>query len=333
MKSILLVALLVTLASSTPSLNVQWLSFKKEHGKSYKSPAEEQRRHSIFMDNLKMVEEHNAQYKAGLVSYYLKMNHLGDMLPEEFNSTQLGVKKVETRKEGEKSELFFVPSNSDVIPDSIDWRELGAVTPVKNQELCGSCWAFSTTGALEGQIFRKTGKLVSLSEQQLMDCSGDYDNYRCKGGSMDRAFHYLQDVGGLESEDSYPYEARDGYCKFKPWKAVPGTGIKSYASVDFGDLAALRYAVARVGPISVAVSAGNRNFRFYGGGVFDGNGCNTMILDHGVLVVGYSSENGKDYWIIKNSWGPTWGENGYMRLERNNENLCGIASEANYPLL
>lgn len=280
-----------------------------------------------------MIEEHNARFKAGLVTYYLKMNHLGDMLPEEFNSTLLGVKQVGTWKEDGQNELFFAPPPNDIIPDSIDWRELGAVTPVKNQGLCGSCWAFSTTGAMEGQVFRKTGKLVSLSEQQLMDCSADYNNNRCQGGLMDRAFNYVKDVGGLESEDSYPYEERDGYCKFKPWKAVSGTEVKSFVSIEHGDLTALRYAVGKVGPISVAVSAGNSNFRFYGGGVFNGNGCISFILDHGVLVVGYGSENGKDFWIIKNSWGQVWGEQGFMRLERNDKNLCGIASMASYPIL
>ncbi|KAE8573697.1 cathepsin L [Halyomorpha halys] len=333
MKIILFVVLFVTLASSTPSVNVQWLSFKKQHGKSYKSHVEEQRRLSIFMKNMKLIEEHNAQFKAGLVSYYLKMNHLGDMFPEEFNSAHLGLKPVEIKKEGKPTEVFFVPPSNDVIPASIDWRELGAVTSVKNQGSCGSCWAFSTTGAVEGQLFRKTGKLVSLSEQQLMDCSVDYNNLSCKGGLMDNAFQYLKYVGGLESEDSYPYEARDGYCTFKPWKSVSGTVIKSYVDVEFGDLAALQNAVATVGPVSVAVSAGNNNFRFYGGGVFNGNGCNPLFLDHGVLVVGYGSENGKNYWIIKNSWGPNWGEEGYMRLEKNDENLCGLAYKASYPVL
>ncbi|CAH1391949.1 unnamed protein product [Nezara viridula] len=275
-----------------------------------------------------MIEEHNAKYEAGLVTYYLAMNHLGDMLPEEV--THLGFN--ETGKIKKEPSFTFLPPANVEIPESIDWRDLGAVTPVKFQGSCLSCWAFSATGAMEGQLFRKSGKLVSLSEQQLIDCSRKYKNHGCEGGLMVFTFNYLKDVEGLEKEDSYPYEALDRTCRYNKDKVVPGTQVKAYTNIRPKDDDALKAAVATVGPISVGVNSGNEHFMFYKGGVFNGDTCYTNI-DHGILLVGYGSENGEEYWIAKNSFSQAWGEDGYIRFTRSVKNVCGISSMASYPIL
>ncbi|CAH1391940.1 unnamed protein product [Nezara viridula] len=327
MKVILLLAM-VAFAAATPAIKEQWTSFKRQHGKSYHSIEEERLRMNIFNHNQKKIEEHNAKFEAGLVTYSMKMNHLGDMLPEEV--AHLGLKRKSEMRQV-PSFTFLPPANVE-IPKSIDWRQSGAVTPMKDQGHCGSCWAFSSTGAVEGQLFRKTGKLVSLSEQQLVDCSDGYGNGGCDGGFMDSSFNYLKDVEGLESENSYPYEAKNNTCRYNKDKVVPGTKVKAYYDIKELDDDALLAAVATVGPISVGVTAANDGFLYYEKGIFDGESCGGDIT-HAILLVGYGSENGEDYWLVKNSWGLDWGEDGYMKMTRSIKNVCEISSMASYPIL
>lgn len=227
---------------------------------------------------------------------------------------------------------FMSPENIIEIPSKIDWRQHGAVTPVKDQKQCGSCWAFSATGALEGQHFRKTNRLVSLSEQNLVDCSHEQGNNGCEGGLMDNAFLYIKLNRGIDTESGYPYEAVDNECRYEP--SDLGADDKGFVDIAEGNEKQLKEAVATVGPVSVAIDASASSFQLYASGVYYEPNCSTENLDHGVLAVGYGSDRrGGDYWLVKNSWGDSWGDEGYIKMSRNKKNNCGIATSASYPLV
>ena len=220
------------------------------------------------------------------------------------------------------------------LPEEVDWVTLGGVTPVKNQGACGSCWAFSTTGALEGAKFVKTGELVALSEQNLLDC--DHKDLGCNGGLMDNAFKFDEKTGGLCSEEDYPYKAKQGKTCMTNCTDVPGTIVSTFYDVPHGDPKALMAAVA-MQPISVAIQADQFVFQFYKTGVLTDDKCGAQgMIDHGVLAVGYGTdeETGEPYWLVKNSWGNTWGEKGYIRMSRNSKNdygMCAILKAASFP--
>ncbi|KAK9498918.1 hypothetical protein O3M35_003461 [Rhynocoris fuscipes] len=327
---IILVLSIVALSYAIPSNSIfpsDWIEFKLAYGKNYTNLFEEQFRMRVYMNNKQKIEEHNAKFEQGLVSYAMEMNHFGDLMPHEFKAIMNGLKlNGNSQRNGSK----YIPSDGK-LPESVDWRQKGAVTPVKDQGQCGSCWAFSTTGSLEGQHFLKKGKLVSLSEQNLVDCSGSYGNNGCDGGLMDQAFEYIKDNKGIDTEESYPYEAREGRCRFESRNV--GSTDNGYVDIAEGNEEALRNALATVGPVSVAIDAGHQSFQFYSKGIYNEPKCSSSNLDHGVLVVGYGRENGQDYWLVKNSWGPSWGERGYIKMIRNKNNACGIASMASYPLV
>lgn len=222
----------------------------------------------------------------------------------------------------------FTTFDESSLADSVDWREKGAVTAVKNQGKCGSCWAFSTTGAIEGAMQIATGTLTSLSEQQLVDCSGSYGNNGCNGGLMDDAFKYVE-KNPLESETDYAYTAKDGKCHYDSAKGVGK--VVSYSDVTPDSPAQLRAALAK-GPVAVAIEADQLVFQFYMHG-FIKDRCGTD-LDHGVLAVGYGTdEDVGDYFIVKNSWGAEWGDQGYVNIAANdqNGNVCGILSQPSIP--
>ena len=198
-----------------------------------------------------------------------------------------------------------------------------------NKGQCGSCWAFSAVASLEGQHFKASGKLVSLSEQNLVDCSRKQGNQGCNGGLMDQAFTYIKVNKGIDTEVSYPYHAQDEKCRFKA--ANVGATETGFTDIDSGDENALATAIATVGPISVAIDASQDSFQFYTSGVYSDDSCSSTQLDHGVTAVGYGTQNGKDYYIVKNSWAETWGDKGYILMARNDNNMCGIATAASYP--
>ncbi|KAL6207879.1 hypothetical protein ACLB2K_018832 [Fragaria x ananassa] len=306
------------------SLYERWLA---EHGKAYNGLGEKEKRFQIFKDNLRFIDEHNALN----LSYKLGLNRFADLSNDEYRSTFLGTKPRAMNRLSKTKSDRYAPLVGDQLPDAVDWRKEGAVTAVKDQGQCGSCWAFSTICAVEGINKIVTGDLVSLSEQELVDCDKTY-NEGCNGGLMDYAFEFIINNGGIDSEDDYPYKGYDSTCDTYR-KNARVVSIDSYEDVPTYDEKALKKAVANQ-PIAVAIEGGGREFQLYSSGVFTGR-CGTA-LDHGVAVVGYGTEYGIDYWIVRNSWGASWGESGYIRMERNLGNSatgkCGIAMEPSYPV-
>ncbi|XP_054749842.2 procathepsin L-like [Lytechinus pictus] len=330
--SVLLIAAYVvgTLSMTLTNTERDWEDWKTANGRSYHSDVEENRRGKIWKENLEIVLEHKVKFDEGKVSYELGMNQFADMTNEEFVRMMTGFRHNVTSKVPSGS--TFLPPSYAELPKQVDWRTKGYVTPVKDQKQCGSCWAFSATGSLEGQHFKKTSKLVSLSEQNLVDCSGPEGNEGCNGGLMDQAFQYIIDAHGIDTEASYPYKAVDGQCHFK--KSDVGATVTGYTDVTSGSEKALQKAVAHEGPISVAIDASHMSFQLYKSGVYNEPACSSTLLDHGVLAVGYgSTSDGTDYWIVKNSWGESWGMKGYLWMSRNKNNQCGIATQASFPLV
>jgi len=306
-----------------------WQNFKLEHGKVYADEAEEMLRKQIFSEAVKTIQMHNYLYSKGLKSYTLGINKYSDLEHSEFVKMMNGLKRSNSTATGNRV-AYLSPNIKVQLPTTVDWRSQGYVTAIKDQGQCGSCWAFSAVGSLEGQHFRKTSQLVSLSEQNLVDCSRKYGNNGCSGGLMDAAFSYIKDNKGIDTESSYPYEAMDDSCRFKSENV--GATDTGFVDIAENDEKQLMEAVATIGPISVAIDASQPSFQNYKNDVYDEPMC-TDNLDHGVLAVGYGTLNGKDYWLVKNSWGESWGNNGYIMMSRNKNNQCGIASMASYPLV
>ncbi|NXX79068.1 CATS protein, partial [Urocolius indicus] len=321
-----LTSLVVALAAPDPLLDWHWQLWKKTYSKEYQHEQEEGQRRLTWERNLRLVTLHNLEQSLGLHSYELGMNHLADMTREEVAALLTGLSIVP----GSNRSVTPRRQRGSETPDTMDWREKGCVTEVKNQGSCGSCWAFSAVGALEAQVKLKTGKLVSLSPQNLVDCSMMYGNKGCSGGFMTRAFQYIIDNQGIDSDESYPYTAQNGTCQYNA--STRAATCSRYVELPFADEAALKDAVANVGPVSVAIDATQPTFFLYRSGVYDDPRCSQEV-NHGVLVVGYGTLNDKDYWLVKNSWGEHFGDKGYIRMSRNHQNHCGIASYGSYPLI
>ncbi|KAH8236958.1 hypothetical protein KR038_001106, partial [Drosophila bunnanda] len=311
-------------------LDKEWRDFTREHGKTYQDAEIERLRYMIFNENRNRIAEHNRRFANGEVSYKMAINEYSDLMSHEFTEMMTGLSYSEYEEMSTFDEgLTFISPKHVTLPDSVDWRSEGAVSGVKDQRSCGSCWAFSTTGSVEGQHFRKTGKLVSLSEQNLVDCSGSYHNNGCSGGFMTNAYKYIRDNGGIDTEESYPYKAVNGKCKFN--RATIGATITGFVELPVGDEKKLAEAVATVGPVSVGIHVVPASFQHYHSGVYIEPKCNPKLINHGVLAVGYGSEGGRDFWLVKNSWGGSWGDKGYIKMLRNGNNQCGISSLASYP--
>lgn len=301
--------------------------WKKLYNKQYETVEEDIMRFGIWLNNWRLAVQHNLEAELHKHSYTMGVNKYSDLTNHEVTQTMNGY--LMQNKKVNSTRHVFGKSYNRKLPEHVDWRDKGYVTNVKDQGQCGSCWSFSATGSLEGQHFKKSGDLVSLSEQNLVDCSGDYGNMGCNGGLMDDAFQYIK-AKGVDTEESYPYVAEQQTCHWS--KANVGAKDTGFTDVTAGDEKALQEAVATVGPVSVAIDASHFTFQLYRGGIYNEPECSSQSLDHGVLVVGYgSSEKGEDYWIVKNSWGSSWGENGYIRMSRNKNNQCGIATSASYP--
>jgi len=302
--------------------------FVAKYKRDYATPEEAQARRAIFCSNLAFVESSNAK---GL-SFTLGVNELADQSPEDVAAHRLGLSGPASAKPWGRLPLLGTHQYSgSPLPQSVDWSQKGAVTPPKNQGQCGSCWSFASTGALEGAWAIATGKLVSLSEQQLVDCSKD-GNQGCGGGAMDLAFDYLT-KHPVCTEGSYPYESKDGVChEANCTVGIPAGGVVGYKDVPSKDESALMEAVSQR-PVAVAIEADQIAFQLYTSGILTQK-CGTK-LDHGVLVVGYGTDKGVDYWKIKNSWGGNWGESGYIRIERGlpGDGQCGIKDQPSFPLV
>jgi len=299
----------------------QWMSFKREHKKSYFNEAEEKLRRSTFFENKQKIEEHNRRAAAGEETYYQGLNQLADLTELEFQQQYLGGLG-DMRFDADEDQLDDEKMTG--LPDHWNWNDNGAVVPVKNQGSCGSCWTFSTAGALETLNFRKTKRLVSFSEQQILDCASNrkYGNQGCQGGWPTKAFQYVIDAGGIESTAKYPYLGYQAYCRI--YNKPTGGKLRGFVKARPGTEADKKNYIANNGTMSVLVNAGD--WQFYRSGVYNHQYCKYSAVNHAVLLVGYTPT----YWIIKNSWSRNWGEAGYIKLARN-LNMCGVASSAVVP--
>ncbi|XP_050300878.1 procathepsin L-like [Anthonomus grandis grandis] len=310
--------------------NVSWKTFKETHNKIYETAKEEQLRKSVFLYNKEKINQHNLEYEIGLHTYTMGVNQFTDLTEEEFfDFYTMKASQDQHYTFTQESDLFssiYKYINISQLPKDVDWRKYNVVSRVKNQGHCGACWAFATTGALEAQWARRTKKLVSLSEQNLVDCSWFYGNHGCSGGWMENAIDYIINNHGIDTEQSYPYLARNFFCHYNP-RAKGATASQVVLTKNELELQA---AVATVGPVAVAIEVSS-NFYKYSRGVYDDDACG-QNANHALLVVGYGVEEGKPYWLVKNSWGPSWGEEGYIKMVRN-RNLCGIADHGTYPVV
>ena len=304
--------------------------FKDRFSKVYSNDEELDTRFDIFRYNMKAIIEHNSVVNQ---NFTLGVNQFSDLTPEEFKALYINSGYKPSVSVGAVVGSYgcktYTSASSSSTPASLDWRQKNAVTSVKDQGQCGSCWTFSSTGASEGAWAIATGKLIDLSEQQLVDCATgvSYGSHGCNGGQMEGADKYLI-ANGQCSLASYPYTAKDDKCK----TCSPVARFSSCSDVKPNDQISLLNAVA-MGPVSVALSADTRYFQSYTGGILDSPSCYTE-LNHGVLIAGYGTDNGKKYWNVKNSWSSTWGEQGYIRISRsdstNDAGICGIAMDPSF---
>ncbi|GAA0138803.1 hypothetical protein Leryth_005995 [Lithospermum erythrorhizon] len=311
--------------SDTKSIAQRYEDWIKKYGRKYASKDEWNQRFGIYQSNVLFIDFINSLN----LNYKLTDNRFADLTNQEFRSKYFGYKRnADTCQPYSNTTL-----SKSKLPGSIDWTKNGAVNPVKDQGTCGSCWAFSAVAAIEGITEIKTGTLLSLSEQELVDCDVGKDDEGCNGGYMEKAYQFIISNGGITTETDYPYTGKDGTCDSNKLKDLSAK-ITGYKTVPSGDESALEAAVANQ-PVSVAIDASGYEFQFYSSGVFSGNCGNT--LNHGVTIVGYGIDiSGAKYWLVRNSWGTKWGDQGYIKMQRQSGKqggICGIAMRASYPVI
>jgi hypothetical protein len=298
----------------------RYTRYVREYNKHY-TDAEFWSHYKVFNENVEYIESANKNRSIG---YYLGINAFTDIPRRDFARTYLS-NFMEPHGPLPPHAKQGIPGG---LADAVDWRASGWVTDVKDQGQCGSCWAFSAVGAIEGQHANVTKSLVSFSEQNLVDCSYGEG---CDGGWPEAAMRYVAENRGLDTEDAYPYTATDNSCAYA--KNSSGGTVNGTENITAGSMAALYEAIAKVGPISVAIDA-EGDFQFYESGIFTSTSCSAEYLDHAVLAVGYGVSAGKHkYIIVKNSWGKDWGMGGYIYMSADLPNMCGIASCASYPIV
>nr|XP_033327937.1 digestive cysteine proteinase 1 [Megalopta genalis] len=305
-------------------VNEAFEGFKKAHSKDYASEVEHHTRKEVFRQNVRFIHSTNRANKG----YQLDINRLADRTELELKA--LRGKQYTKGYNGGQPFPYNVAREQENIPESIDWRLYGAVTPVKDQSVCGSCWSFGTTGAVEGAYYMKYGRVPRLSQQALVDCSWGYGNNGCDGGEDFRAYQWIMKHGGLPTEEDYGgYLGEDGYCHID--NVTLTAKITGYVNVTENNPDAMKLAVAKHGPISVAIDASHKTFSFYSHGVYYEETCGNTeeTLDHAVLVVGYGKLDGKDYWLVKNSWSNYWGNDGYILMSQKDNN-CGVMTNPTY---
>ncbi|XP_039987828.1 pro-cathepsin H [Xiphias gladius] len=323
MVNTLLFLAFVSAASAFPPSDRDESHFKSwmaQHNKVY-SMKEYEERLQIFTENKRRIDKHNE----GNHSFTMALNLFSDMTFSEFRKSFLWSEP----QNCSATKGSYVSSNGPHL-DSIDWRKKGNyVTDVKNQGSCGSCWTFSTTGCLESVTAIRTGKLIPLSEQQLVDCAQDFNNHGCNGGLPSQAFEYIMYNKGLMTETDYPYKAMEGTCKYKPGLAA--AFVKDVVNITAYDEMGMVDAVATRNPVSFAFEV-TSDFMHYHQGVYTSTRCHntTDKVNHAVLAVGYGEDNGTPYWIVKNSWSSSWGIDGYFLIERG-KNMCGLAACSSFP--
>ncbi|XP_059118207.1 cathepsin 7-like [Peromyscus eremicus] len=330
--AVFLVILCLGVASGAPkpdySLDAEWEEWKRSYEKTYTQEEERQKR-AVWEENVKMIKMHSEGNGLGMNNFTVEMNEFGDMTGEEMRKMMME-SSVLTLRNGKRIQKRGDPK----IPKTLDWRTQGYVTPVRRQLGCGACWAFAVAACIEGQLFKKTGKLIPLSVQNLIDCSRSFGTEGCKGGKPYGAFLYVKHNGGLEAEATYPYEAKEKLCRYRPERSV--VKVTRFLVVPRNE-EALMNALVTHGPIAVAIDAQHESFKKYKGGIYYEPNCTRDSPNHGLLLVGFGYEGreseGKKYWLLKNSHGENWGENGYIKIPRDQNNYCGIASYAMYPIL
>ncbi|KAH8850203.1 Cathepsin L-like proteinase [Schistosoma japonicum] len=329
-----------------------WLKWKSLHHKHYSTQKEYDEHYENWQYNLHLIRQHNKMQQKGLELYTTGLNEFSDLNWSHISAVYLTNLSQFVKNHNKQGLVLLKQSLNDSIskeiPGSWDWRNSGIVSKVKStnrylwmfiisvisafvgiQGKCGACWAFSAAGALEGQLKNKTGRFIELSSQQLIDCSHSFGNHGCLGGDMNNAFRYVEKYG-IQSEESYPYLTKEGECQ--PIKSSPLTYSKSIIEIKSNDEEQLKYVLYEYGPVSAGINV-EQQFMRYKNGIYHSKSCSSADVNHAVLIVGYGEENGIQYWIIKNSWGIEWGENGYARIRRNYNNMCGIATMASVPKL
>ncbi|KAN0026394.1 hypothetical protein ACTFIV_007378 [Dictyostelium citrinum] len=330
---LLISSLLVNISFAFPLGNIDEIfnNWMEKYHKSYKDNQEYITRFQIFQDNYNYILKHRNNNDSNIE---LDLNEYSDLTHKEF-ADKFFEKRVPEFRSAPINDIKATPwkhNETAIIPKSFDWRDHGAVGIVKNQGSCASCWSFSALGSLEGHYYIKYGELLNLSEQNLVDCATPFGPHGCKTGWMHDAFKYIISSGGVNKESQYPYTGKDEVCKFNETEKF--AKISGFVMIPKFDESALMEAIALYGPVAVPIDTSTKEFQHLSGGVYYSDSCNPWNTIHAVLAIGYGTdENGTDYFLMKNSWGPSWGTNGFFKVKRGVNGKCGIVTAASYPIV